>query len=67
MIAKNMAVTGIYLLHKIWCNIQKNDHMIATIALIQNKYAPFTKNRREFFTIQKKMRWGAILFDKAFS
>jgi hypothetical protein len=31
MIAKKkMAVTGIYLLHKIWCNIQKNDYMIAT-------------------------------------
>jgi hypothetical protein len=31
MIAKNMAVTRINLLHKIWCNIQKNDHMMATI------------------------------------
>jgi hypothetical protein len=30
MIAKNMAVTRINLLHKIWCNIQKNDHMMAT-------------------------------------
>jgi hypothetical protein len=26
-----MAVTGIYLLHKSWCNLQKNDHMIATL------------------------------------
>jgi hypothetical protein len=30
-----MAVTGIYLLHKIWCNIQKNDHMIATLIRAQ--------------------------------
>jgi hypothetical protein len=30
MIPKNMAITGIYLLHKSWFNIQKNDHMIAT-------------------------------------
>jgi hypothetical protein len=30
---KNMAVTGIYLLHKSWCKRQKNDHMIATLEL----------------------------------
>jgi hypothetical protein len=27
---KNMAVTRINLLHKIWCNIQKNYHMMTT-------------------------------------
>jgi hypothetical protein len=26
-----MNVTRINLLHKMWCNIQKNDHMMATI------------------------------------
>jgi hypothetical protein len=31
MIAKNMAVTRINLLHQIWCNIQKHDHMMATL------------------------------------
>jgi hypothetical protein len=25
------------------------------------------KNRRKFFTIQKKKKWGAISFEKAFS
>jgi hypothetical protein len=30
MTAKNMDVTRINLLDKMWCNIQKNDHMMAT-------------------------------------
>jgi hypothetical protein len=30
MIAKNMDVTRINMLYKIWCTIQKNDHMMAT-------------------------------------
>jgi hypothetical protein len=35
---KKMAVTGIYLLHKIWCNIQKKDHMIATLVPYHTNY-----------------------------
>jgi hypothetical protein len=34
MTAKNMDVTRINLLHKIWCNIQKNDNMMATMYCI---------------------------------
>jgi hypothetical protein len=29
--AKNMDVTRINLFHKMWCNIQKNGHMMATL------------------------------------
>jgi hypothetical protein len=31
---KYMDVARINLLHKIWCNIQKNDHMMATYKLV---------------------------------
>jgi hypothetical protein len=34
MTAKNMDVTRINLLHKMLCNIQKNDHMMATLELM---------------------------------
>jgi hypothetical protein len=34
MTAKNMDVTRINLLHKIWCNMQKNDHMMATLVCL---------------------------------
>jgi hypothetical protein len=31
-----MDVTRINLLHKMWCNIQKNDHMMATFERASN-------------------------------
>jgi hypothetical protein len=38
MTAKNMDVTRINLLHNIWCNIQKNDHMMAPIQVLDSLY-----------------------------
>jgi hypothetical protein len=40
--------------------------IVGIVCIAQNKYAPFSKNRREIFTIQK-MNWSAaISFEKTF-
>jgi hypothetical protein len=41
--------------------------IICIVCIAQNNYAPFSKNRREIFTIQKKNRSAAISFEKSFS
>jgi hypothetical protein len=58
MTRKNMAVTGIYLLHKSWCNIQKNDLNASCLATSETS-STLSRNRR----VESYLTWAAqILF-----